>query len=138
MPLKSRLFRSWLFALLGVVLVLGSVGLSPVSPAKAASCRQVGAYTDYSPKNIHNAQPSLFIWNGSVRPEWTKLTISYNNGLFWERVPSGKDNGDFGVRTDAPWLENSSGWYGYFIATRWYSVHPGWNDDWRWYVQYCG
>jgi hypothetical protein len=143
--LKSRVVRSLVFLALAVALIAGSVGLAP-APVQAASCRNLSIYADYSPKNIHDGQPSIFIWNGNVRPDPSKLTLWFQNGLWKESVPAPSD---WGVRTDAPWIEKrDGGWYGYFIASRWIllDVTNGipvnhsklWNDDWRWSVVYCG
>ncbi len=108
----------------------GALAVAPqlAHKASAAHCRRLGTYTDY-----YMGKPILYIWNGSARPDHNKLSLRYHNGLYYESVPSPSD---WGVRTDAPQVENSSGWYGYFIASRWYYLHS-WNDDWRWYALYC-
>jgi hypothetical protein len=115
--------------LFGVTAAVGSA-------ADAATCRNLGVYTDYWYNTQHNPAnaPAIYIWNGAVRPDPKKIKISYNGSLGREIVPS---PGDWGVRTDAPQAENRSGWYVYYIATRWYSYHVFWNDDWRWSVSYC-
>ncbi len=112
-----------LSAILLILLVAGT------TVAQAVNCRNLGVYTDY-----YNGKPTILIWNGAIRPDPYKMTISYYGSLGRETVPSPSD---WGVRTDAPQFENRNGWYGYFIATRWYSYHAFWNDDWRWNVRYC-
>ncbi len=103
------------------------------APAEAATCRSLGVYTDY-----YKGKPAIYIWNGSVRPVPSKMTLFYYGPRGWETVASPSD---WGVRTNAPQLENRRGWYVYFIATRWVVTHTApysnWNDDWRWKVRYC-
>lgn len=126
----------WLNATLIALVVLGmGISLFPVQQAQAQTCRNFGVYTSY-----WQSKPAIWIQGGSVRPAPNRMTIYYYNGRSWEVVPSPSD---WGVRTDAPQVENpgGNGWYTYFIATRWISLYPsshaGWNDDWRWSVKYC-
>lgn len=132
--------------LVAMALVIASIiALLPAQQVQAAGCRYLSIYADYSPQSQHNGQPSVFIWNGNVRPDPSKLTIKfYNASNYLETVPSPSD---WGIRTDAPWIERrDGGWYGYYIATRWingltppfYFHQVTWNDDWRWSAYYCG
>jgi hypothetical protein len=128
---RSRKFRFKL--VLAAMMAVGALGFSSTEESHAANCRSLGVYTDYG----KDGKPSIFIWNGTARPDYTKLTIKYRVLLVWTTVPSPSD---WGIRTNAPWQDgvNANGWTGYFIATRWYSFNNGWNDDSRWQVTYCG
>jgi hypothetical protein len=117
---------------MGLILIFLIAGLLlPTVTASAAplqvTCKQVGSYTDY-----YLNKPSLLIYYPNGHPEASKITVKYYNNLYWENVP----NSDWGVRLDAP-QNKSGGWSYYFIASRWYYGHWGWNDDWRWKVTIC-
>lgn len=133
---KSIFLALALAMLIGSVLMLGTPTQRAYASAQKtyiSSCRNLGVYTDW-----YNNKPSIYIWNGAVRPVPSKMSISFYGPFGWEPVPSPSD---WGVRTDAPQVENRNGWYIYFIATRWiYLTTPHslfWNDDWRWRVTYC-
>jgi hypothetical protein len=137
MPRWRNLVGLGRVARVALTVLLTAAALLTIAPAaSAATCRTLGAYTDYyySPQHFPPNQPSLYIWNGAVRPDPGRLTVLYYGSLGWEVVPTPSNDG---VRTDAPQAENRNGWYIYFIATRWYLTHPLWNDDGRWRVVTC-
>ncbi len=119
-----------------------AIMLGATAPAaQAVTCRSLGVYTGlhWDSRHMPPLAPAIYIYNGpnSVRPDPSKMKIWYDNGNYNELVPSPSWDG---VKTDAPWGENfNGGWYGYWIAGRWYSQpsHFGWDDDWRWHVDYC-
>src|SRR5438045_9239829 len=102
--------------LLGTLISLGV--LSHPTVAHAATCRDLGVYTDwlYNTQHNPNPAPAIWIWNNGIAPTPSKMTIYYN-GWWQETVPSPDD---WGVRTDAPQLGAGNGWLVYYIAGRWY------------------
>lgn len=121
---------------MGILMI--AIMLGATAPAvQAASCRNLGVYTDYFYAPLHDPPnaPAIWIWNGAVRPDPSKMTIYYYSLVGKEFVPPS----DWGVRTDAPQKENSNGWYIYYIGKRFYQLpwNTNWNDDWRWTVTYC-
>lgn len=122
-------------AVFSLVLCAMVLGLS-VSPkaAYAASCYYHSVYTDY-----YNGKPTLFVYNGKSPtnpPKASSYHINYKlaNGV-WEIVK----NDDWGVNVNYPQTPHSgaNGWHYYYIATRWYSWHPDWNNDANWRVWAC-
>lgn len=119
--------------------VLGSVGLALMpKPAYANHVTCLGyyhsAYTGY-----YNGKPTLFVYNGKSPtnpPKAYSFHITYKlaSGI-WEVVR----NDDWGVNVNYPQTPHSgaNGWHYYYIATRWYSWHPDWDNDSNWRVWAC-
>ena len=85
-----------------------SAGTTPIMgatapAAQAVTCRNLGVYTDYwyNPQHPPANAPAIWIWNGAVRPDPSKMTIYYYSSVGLEFVPSPSN---WGVRTDAPQL----------------------------------
>ncbi|CAN5208355.1 hypothetical protein BH09PAT2_BH09PAT2_05140 [soil metagenome] len=123
--------RKLLYAVMVFAVVLAMFTLPKIPTAQAQSCRYLGVYTSY-----WLGKPAIWIQAGQNPPTPSRMTIGYFSGSAVETVPSPND---WGVRTDAPAVQNpnGNGWYTYFIATRWIWTHPKWDDDWRWTVRYC-
>jgi hypothetical protein len=126
-------------AAIGIMVLVSFMGAT--APAAQAACTPKGVYTQgiwdwsHAPPYV----PMIYIWNGDNQPDPSKMKIWYNNGQYWELVPSPSDSG---IQTNKPWSggKENHGWWGYGISTGWYSKTPShwnWDDDSRWHVDYC-
>lgn len=116
-------------------------GVQPTSTdgswALDATCGSYSSYTThYRPKDSDPWKPIIYIWglpkrNGAVDP--TGIGIYYWDEIGgWIQVPV---SSVWGIQTVVQ--HQYEQWTGYYIATRWYLLHPKWNDDWRWRVYIC-
>lgn len=129
---RSKMGKAVVYAVVLCALILE---LSVMPKAVYAShCYYHSAYTDY-----YNGKPTLFVYNGKSPtnpPKASSYQIDYKlaRGI-WEIVPT--DN--WGVNVNYPQTPHSgaNGWHYYYIATRWYSWHPDWNNDSNWRVWAC-
>ena len=128
--------RKIVFFTLALLLVAGALAslFVNVETASASHCYWHPVYTDY-----YNGKPTLFVYNGKDPfnpPQASSFYIRYQHASnLWEVV----SNDNWGVNVSAPQTPHSgaNGWHYYYIATRWYSLHPHWNDDWKWSVWAC-
>ena len=103
------------------------------APSSAAWCGRLSSYTTSYWSTVERIwKPILYVWKGQGRGNPYAMSVWYN-GLLGGYVP----NADDGIRMSSPQVDNGSGWVGYFIAKRWYLIHPSWDDDWRWEVRAC-
>lgn len=103
------------------ILIIGSV----TGSVAAGWCQSFSSYTDWK-----DNKPAVFVYKGRGNPNPVSVEIQYNGAKV--------ANAGNGVQTySGPQFDLNNGWVGYYISTRWYWTHPGWNDDWRWVVRGC-
>lgn len=124
----SSMFKRFAIAVPLLVMLLVTA-IVPAQPASAATCTSRPRFTTW-----YNNKPTLYIWgvpgNGN---DSTGIGIYYLDELGgWSQVSVSSAWGIQMVPQD-----RKDQWTGYYIASRWYLVHPSWDDDSRWYVQIC-
>ena len=92
-------------------------------------CGQKHAYTHWYRVNWYGTKPILKVWKGQGKGNPYYVSVWYGENY----VP----NSGSGIVTTSPQVDTNDGWVGYYISTRWYLTHPGWNNDANWEARGC-
>ena len=87
-------------------------------------CGEMHAYTHW-----YGTKPILKVWKGQGKGNPYYVSVWYGENY----VP----NSGSGIVTTSPQVDTNDGWVGYYISTRWYLTHPGWNNDANWEARGC-